>query len=174
MGADVVEVIRISGVAQNIIPRRPLDSLLGDPGLIDDTNEPRILSFNTVVFHHVPVLQYDFICLRQLDGAEKVGQILVDDDVLGAHTESPALKLLGKYTLQDNDENRCESHDLNRGGPVDIDPLNMMLSRHAVSIPLDEMPFVVENLLVAEHPVAVEKQEKWRPFAEYRHYNRTF
>jgi hypothetical protein len=34
-----------------------------------------------------------------------------------------------------------------------------MLGRHALSIPLDEMPFIVENLLVAEHPVAVEKQE---------------
>ena len=35
----------------------------------------------------------------------------------------------------------------------------MMLSVHAVRIPLDKMPFIVENLLVAEHPVAIEKQE---------------
>lgn len=128
----------------------------------------RIVVLESEVFSHIYLLLKEFISLGELNSIEEVRKVLVNTDFLMLHCEAPFLKVAGKDLL-DNEQDSCTNgHEeqwecrTNLGSIADG-----VLRKHGVSLLMNIAPFVMEDLFIAQHPVAVEEQKNWGIFEHF-------
>lgn len=120
----------------------------------------RIDVLESEVFSHVDLFPDEFICLGELNSIEEVGKVFVNLDVFLRHSEAPLLKVGRKDFLDDKQDSCTNGHEEEWECRTDVSSMcNTVLRKHGMSLLINIAPFVFEDLLIAQHPVAVKQQE---------------
>lgn len=157
--ANVVELQLIDWVRENLIPRSACEASVWLGLVIKDMNCVRIVMLESEIVSHVHLLLKKFIGLGKLNGSEEVREIFVNSDRFMRHREAPFLKVVLEDFLDDKQDSCTDGHEEEWECRTDLFSIkNVVLGKHGVSLLMNKAPCVFEDLLIAQHPVAVVQQ----------------
>lgn len=119
----------------------------------------RIVVLKSVVISHVYLFLEEFIGLGELHSIEEVRKIFINSDFFMRHGEAPLLKVVRKHFLNNKQDSCTNRHEEEWECRTEVGSiLNGVRRKHGMSFFREIFPFVFEDLLIAEHPVAVKDQ----------------
>ena len=162
--AEVGEAFGVLGVAEDGVPGRADNSLLGHVRVIQNLQCLRVFNLKTVIVPHIVTLLNNLISLVQSHGREEVWQVLVHPNLVLLEGEAPLLQVLVRdHLLEQHDDGGEEYHEEERRGLRDLQVVQKVIAFHLFCLLHNITPLTLEHLLVVNEPESIENQKHRRP-----------